>query len=98
MKGFDLDDDVPVRTGAMKSKPTPIDLDELRARIRQLGLEQDFLMLDEALGMLSQPQLHRLAKQQIHRSFTQSCATSHRGRGTGGTTGKMPFGERSRLV
>jgi hypothetical protein len=82
----------------MKSKPTSIDPDKLRARIRQLGLERAFLMLDEALGMLSRAQLLRLAKQQIHRSFTQSGATNHRGRGTRGTTGKMPFGERSPLV
>lgn len=50
----------------MKSKPTPIDLDKLRARIRRLGLEQAFLMLDEALGMVSQAQLHRLAKQYVN--------------------------------
>jgi hypothetical protein len=48
----------------MKSKPTPIDLDKLRTRIRRLGLEQAFLMLDEALGMFSQTQLHRLAKRE----------------------------------
>jgi hypothetical protein len=82
----------------MKSKPTSIDLDKLSARIRRLGLEQAFIMVDEALAMLSQTQLHRLAKQQIHRSFTQSGATSHRGRGTRGTTGKMPFGGQSPLV
>lgn len=50
----------------MKSKPTPIDLDKLRARLRRLGLEQSFLMLDEALGMLSQAQLHQLAKQYVN--------------------------------
>lgn len=49
----------------MKSKPTPIDLDKLRARIRQLGFEQAYLMLDQALGMLSQAQLHHLAKQYV---------------------------------
>lgn len=45
----------------MKSKLTPIDLERLRAQIRRLGLEQAFLMLDEALGMLSQTQVHRLS-------------------------------------
>jgi hypothetical protein len=64
VKGFVLDDHAPIRTDPMKSKPTQIDLDKLRTRIRRLGLEQAFLMLDEALGMLSQAQLHRLAKRE----------------------------------
>jgi hypothetical protein len=46
----------------MKSKPPPIDLDKLRARIRRGGFEQTYYMLDEALGMLTQSQLHHLAR------------------------------------
>lgn len=46
----------------MKSKTTPIDLEKLRARIRRGGFEQTYYMLDEALGMLTQSQLHHLAK------------------------------------
>jgi hypothetical protein len=49
----------------MKSKPTPIDLEKLRARVRRGGFEQTYYMLDEALGMFTQSQLHHLAKRYV---------------------------------
>lgn len=46
----------------MKSEATRIDLEKLRARIRRGGFEQTYYMLDEALGMLTQSQLHYIAR------------------------------------
>lgn len=51
----------------MKNKPKSIqiDRDKLRAAIRKLGSEYIFHMLDDAIDMLPQNKLHKVAKKYI---------------------------------
>ena len=49
----------------MTRKPIQIDRDKLRAEIRKLGNECVFCMLDDAIELLPQAKLHRIAKKYL---------------------------------
>jgi hypothetical protein len=49
----------------MTRKPIQIDRDKLRAEVRKLGNESVFCMLDDAIELLPQVKLHRIAKKHL---------------------------------
>jgi hypothetical protein len=49
----------------MARKPVKVDRDKFRAAVRKLGNEGIFSILDEAIDLLSQPQLHKIAKRHL---------------------------------
>jgi hypothetical protein len=49
----------------MARKPIQIDRDKFRTEIRKLGNEYIFSILDEAIEVLSQPKLHKIAKKYL---------------------------------
>jgi len=49
----------------MAQKPIQIDRDKVRAEIRKLGNEHVFLMLADAINLLPQAKLHRIAKKYL---------------------------------
>lgn len=49
----------------MARKPVQVDRDKFRAQVRKLGNEYIFSILDEAIEVLSQPKLHKIAKKYL---------------------------------
>jgi hypothetical protein len=49
----------------MTRKPIQIDRDKLRAEVRKLGNESVFYMLEDAIELLPQAKLHRIAKKHL---------------------------------